>query len=611
MPLKGGDTYGTPQGSPMKASMNTAVKAPKTPWQAAAAPKGGREPAAANPLWRALSLGARHSVSDAGEYAPATVQRKRLPAHELAHIVRRRADGGVMPPAYSGLQRKIAVGRSDDPLEHEADQVADAVLRIPQAHVPDAPAARAPNAGGERLQAKCAQCERDDATPLSVQNLQRRPQPGHTAGSMDDAPPIVEETLRTGNGRPLDVATRDYFEPRFGHDFSGVRVHAGGRAAESARAVNAQAYTVGRDIVFREDAFAPLAEQGRRLLAHELSHVVQQTGGAPGKQARPAAALPMLQRKLGDGHDLSSPRFSKLLDLEDVFDGTSTLSKPASGRGVQAIQQALYDIGFPDANFGADGKYSAGTETAVKAFQTKQGIKVATPGVVDAQTMAELDKRFPSVALPTAITRGATWTQPCVNSILCPWSPHTINVLKTKITLKSFDSISWADEEWDGAAWKVVTFPGGGFNTGTEIGVLNSSCEEMAQTLYHEVLHAGQPSTHNTTLKRESYAYRIGEEFSIAMGLSGRPGLRSKDAQGREFADPTKVDTFVSGAYPSVAAGGKGEEIIGKSGTGGNVQVKRPDGSVYVRAANVGEKVPGPMSITNEVKQNATKWVCP
>jgi hypothetical protein len=71
-----------------------------------------------------------------------------------------------------------------------------------------------------------------------------------------------------------------------------------------------------------------------------------------------------------------------------------------------------------------------------------------------------------------------------------PWSKHTIEVLRTRITLKSFDSISWADEEWDGGAWVPAPFPGGGYNTGTEIGVLNSSCEHMAETLYHEVLHA-------------------------------------------------------------------------------------------------------------------------
>ena len=159
--------------------------------------------------------------------------------------------------------------------------------------------------------------------------------------------------------------------------------------------------------------------------------------------------------------------------------------------------------------------------------------------------MTVLDARFAAFTLPSASDRADPWTPGCVMSILCPWSPHTIDLLHTKITLKSFDDIWWDDEEWDGSAWVPKRFPGGGYNTGTEIGVFNSSCEEMAKTLYHEVLHADQPTSHRTTLKRESYAYRIEEEFTIAAGLSGRPSVRSTDARGREFADRTKVEAFV------------------------------------------------------------------
>lgn len=88
-------------------------------------------------------------------------------------------------------------------------------------------------------------------------------------------PLIVHEVLRSP-GRPLDSATRTFVESRFGHDFSRVRVHTGARAAESARTVNAQAYTVGRDIVFGAGEYAPVSGPANRLLAHELAHVVQQ-----------------------------------------------------------------------------------------------------------------------------------------------------------------------------------------------------------------------------------------------------------------------------------------------------------------------------------------------
>jgi len=99
------------------------------------------------------------------------------------------------------------------------------------------------------------------------------------------APPIVHEVLHSP-GSPLDAATRAFFEPGFGHDFSRVRVHTDSKAAESARAVNAVAYTVGRDVVFGAGQYQPHAAGGRRLLGHELTHVVQQHCQVPTTQLR-------------------------------------------------------------------------------------------------------------------------------------------------------------------------------------------------------------------------------------------------------------------------------------------------------------------------------------
>jgi hypothetical protein len=92
---------------------------------------------------------------------------------------------------------------------------------------------------------------------------------------VSEVPPIVHEVLRSP-GQPLDPVTRAFMEPRFGHDFSQVRVHADSKAAESAQAVNALAYTVGRDVVFGAGQYAVGTSEGQRLLAHELAHVVQQ-----------------------------------------------------------------------------------------------------------------------------------------------------------------------------------------------------------------------------------------------------------------------------------------------------------------------------------------------
>jgi hypothetical protein len=101
--------------------------------------------------------------------------------------------------------------------------------------------------------------------------------------------PAVHGALRSP-GLPLDARTRSLFGPRFGHDFSRVRIHAGPDAAESASAVNARAYTVGDDIVFGEGRHAPDSPAGLRLLAHELAHVVQQSKGGSGSGAESRAA---------------------------------------------------------------------------------------------------------------------------------------------------------------------------------------------------------------------------------------------------------------------------------------------------------------------------------
>lgn len=133
----------------------------------------------------------------------------------------------------------------------------------------------------------------------------------------DIATAIVSKAMRSP-GKPLDPDMRAFMEPRFGHDFSRVRVHTGGAAAESARAVNALAYTVGRDIAFAEGQYAANSTAGRRLIAHELAHVVQQSdgsrqAGSPGELAigQPGdhierEADSVAERIVGGGHSGTS-----------------------------------------------------------------------------------------------------------------------------------------------------------------------------------------------------------------------------------------------------------------------------------------------------------------
>lgn len=112
--------------------------------------------------------------------------------------------------------------------------------------------------------------------PATVQPLFKR----HDGANEMEDPHAIADGLNSA-AEPLNPATRAYMEMRFGQDFSAVRVHADGQAAKSAEAVNALAYTVGGEIVFGQNRYAPHTNPGRGLLAHELAHVVQQTAGNP------------------------------------------------------------------------------------------------------------------------------------------------------------------------------------------------------------------------------------------------------------------------------------------------------------------------------------------
>jgi hypothetical protein len=194
-------------------------------------------------------------------------------------------------PSLPGmLQAKLAIGSVNDPFEHEADRVADQVMHIPASSL-------AVTAASQQLSRICAACENEEKT------LQRKLAGPHDAVTALD---LVHDVLRSP-GQPLDAATRAYFEPRFGHDFSQVRVHSGLEAEQSARVMNAHAYTVGHDIVFGADRFAPATREGRRLIAHELTHVVQQQNShlQPFIQRVPANfCKPFSPREIDEGLDV-------------------------------------------------------------------------------------------------------------------------------------------------------------------------------------------------------------------------------------------------------------------------------------------------------------------
>ncbi len=120
----------------------------------------------------------------------------------------------------------------------------------------------------------------DALTPAAVMHLQKTAGNATVSAALEEQEPsLVKEVVGSGGGAPLDNDTRGFMESRLGADFNDVRVHTDATASESARSVQAHAYTVGSDVVFQSDKYAPESESGKRMLAHELTHVVQQRSG--------------------------------------------------------------------------------------------------------------------------------------------------------------------------------------------------------------------------------------------------------------------------------------------------------------------------------------------
>jgi hypothetical protein len=192
--------------------------------------------------------------------------------------------GATTFPHQPVLQTKLKVGEPNDRFEQEADRVAAEVVRMPASIGTEPIAAADPGSGRivplvQRICATCAGAAGPHSAPTHDEEglLRAKPAPGGIAMLGPDTASSVETAI-TG-GRPLPDQVRSDFEGRFGHDFGAIRMHQGAAASRSARSLNARAYTVGRHIVFGDGAYGTSATD-RQLLAHELTHVVQQ-GAAP------------------------------------------------------------------------------------------------------------------------------------------------------------------------------------------------------------------------------------------------------------------------------------------------------------------------------------------
>lgn len=205
------------------------------------------------------------------------------------------------------IQAKLQISTPEDPAEREADHVADTVMRmtVPAAPPieeekdetiatkPVVPLAVREDDDEKKVQRACTECEEEKQEDQGQSGTmvhrksaddddveEQQVQSSGTQTSTPKATTSVAANIHAmnGGGSPLPQATRAFFEPRFGADFSGVRVHTDSHAAETANSIQARAFTVGQNIAFGTGRYAPHSHAGRELLAHELTHVVQQNG---------------------------------------------------------------------------------------------------------------------------------------------------------------------------------------------------------------------------------------------------------------------------------------------------------------------------------------------
>lgn len=225
-------------------------------------------------------------------------------ADQMLHLQRTAGNQAVQTLIRSGaLQAKFKIGQPNDMYEQEADRMAKQVMRISE----------------PKVQLKCTGCNKDEKDGVHTKKLSRQ----MPVTQYQDVPPIIREVLHLP-GKPLDPVIRAFMEPRFGHDFSDVRVYIEEQAAASAKTLNAHAYTVGQNIVFADGKYAPGTDEGKELIAHELTHVVQQ------KQNN---QRDIIQRKSGcsssqdtiitEDHRRARKMLSNAIDAVALYDGTN------------------------------------------------------------------------------------------------------------------------------------------------------------------------------------------------------------------------------------------------------------------------------------------------
>jgi hypothetical protein len=172
---------------------------------------------------------------------------------------------------FANIQTKFKVSQPGDIYEQEADRAAEEVMRMSSSLEANLPIL---DNNDKKLHRKCESCQDEEEEKIKIRRKMSSSEKSHLEASENVAQDI-DDTLQQ-EGSPLDRSTKEFMESRFGFDFSKVKIHNDEKSAESAQRINALAYTLGEDIFFGPGQYTPHLREGKKLLAHELAHVIQQ-----------------------------------------------------------------------------------------------------------------------------------------------------------------------------------------------------------------------------------------------------------------------------------------------------------------------------------------------
>jgi len=447
--------------------------------------------------------------TDSQNFGPAHSRHARgIPeiVHPIFSLQKQAGNQAVQHLLHRGLiQAKMAISSPGDLAEREADRVADHIMRAHAGIPANSPCACAE--GGEM----CEECQKQ---PLVV----ARKSSEHK--QTDALHPILDPVLRSP-GQPLDAETRALFERRFGEDLGRVRVHADLAAGESARAIDAHAYTAGSHVVFAPGKFNPQGRDGQWLLAHELTHVVQNSGDARAG----AAVLQRQHQTLGTKVTQPAGVKSSFSKITCTFDGKDFVM---FGDG-KAILTASGQSGRPNTVAAADATACKGSSSDSYMNNPRYvGIKDNGPIPEGEYTFAraEMVQFTSSEQLQMSLAGPGTYVDPTGADVHGDWGAARAALTPTKIEPSSFCGNTRARS---GFYLHGGSMPG------------SSGCIDIGNTAITEVIK-----------KLEGYTSRVQVKVKYTQPA---PSIGVLDRAAGRFMYPAKKDPSIWDRFQSLLGG--------------------------------------------------------